>query len=213
MNDLAAMREEYNDGGLDESVAGDDPQDLFSRWFDDWLATEPFDANVMTLSTVDSEGWPSARAVLLKGFDDRGLIFYTNYLSDKARHLDDTGRAALTFLWEPLLRQVRVAGRVSRVSAEESDSYFASRPRGSQIGAWASEQSKVITGRSVLEEAVAKTEQSFPNEVPRPPHWGGLILEPNVVEFWHGRISRLHDRIRFRRESGSDRWIRERLSP
>ena len=213
MKDRAAMREHYNDGGLSETEAGHDPQDLFSRWFDDWLATGPFDANAMILSTVDREGWPSARAVLLKGFDDRGLIFYTNYLSDKARQLDDTGRAALTFLWEPLLRQVRVSGRVSRVSSEESDHYFASRPRGSQIGAWSSEQSKVIADRLVLEEAVATTERRFPDDVPRPPHWGGYLLEPSVVEFWHGRISRLHDRIRFRRETGSDRWIRERLSP
>jgi len=213
MNDLAGMREQYDHGGLDEADAGDDPQDLFSRWFADWLATEPFDANAMILSTVDREGWPSARAVLLKGFDDRGLIFYTNYLSDKARHLDDTGRAALTFLWEPLLRQVRVSGRVSRVPPQESDAYFTSRPRGSQIGAWASEQSKVISGRGVLEDAVAAIEKRFPAEVPRPPHWGGYLLTPSAVEFWHGRVSRLHDRIRFRRAPGSDRWIRERLSP
>lgn len=207
------MREQYDDGGLDETDAGDDPQALFSRWFDDWVATDPFDANAVILSTVDRSGWPSARAVLLKDFDDRGLVFYTNYLSDKARHLDDSGRASLTFLWEPLLRQVRIAGVVTRVSAEESDVYFASRPRGSQIGAWASQQSSVIAGREVLEEAVAKFEARFPDEVSRPPHWGGYLLRPSTVEFWHGRISRLHDRIRFRRDTGSDRWTRERLSP
>ena len=213
MNDLAAMREQYDDGGLDESEAGSDPQDLFARWFDDWLATEPFDANAMILSTVDSDGWPSARAVLLKGFDDRGLVFYTNYSSDKARQLDRSGRAALTFLWEPLLRQVRISGDVTRVGAEESDEYFASRPRGSQIGAWASEQSSVIAGREVLERAVERVEQRFPGDVPRPPHWGGYLLSPTIVEFWHGRVSRLHDRIRFRSEPGSGAWIRERLSP
>jgi len=213
MNDLAAMREQYDDGGLNETEAGDDPQILFSRWFDDWVATGPFDANAVILSTVDRDGWPSARAVLLKDFDDRGLVFYTNYLSDKARQLDDSGRASLTFLWEPLLRQVRIVGTVTRVSDEESDVYFASRPRGSQIGAWASEQSSVISGREVLEEAVARIEHRYPEEVPRPPHWGGYLLCPSMVEFWHGRISRLHDRIRFRRDNGADCWIRERLSP
>ncbi len=207
------MRERYDGGGLDESDAGDDPQDLFTRWFDDWLATGPFDANAMILSTVDRDGWPSARAVLLKGFDDHGLVFYTNYLSDKAHHLDDSGRASLTFLWEPLLRQVRITGTVTRVSDEDSDAYFASRPRGSQIGAWASEQSSVIAGRRVLEEAASRIEQRFPQEVPRPPYWGGYLLKPRVVEFWHGRVSRLHDRIRFRLDPGSTRWIRERLSP
>ncbi len=207
------MREQYDDGGLDESEAGDDPQQLFAGWFEDWRATEPFDANAMLLSTVDSDGWPSARAMLLKDFDDDGLVFYTNYLSNKARDLDISGRATLTFLWEPLFRQVRITGTASRVSEEESDEYFASRPRDSQIGAWASDQSSVIDGRDALEESVAKFELRFPEEVPRPPHWGGYRVTPKVCEFWHGRISRLHDRIRFRIETGSDVWIRERLSP
>ncbi len=207
------MREQYNDGGLDESEAGDDPQQLFASWFDDWKATEPFEANVMILSTVDRDGWPSARAVLLKDFDDSGLVFYTNYLSDKARDLDIAGRATLTFVWKPLFRQVRITGTASRVPEQESDEYFASRPRGSQIGAWASDQSSVIAGRTALEESVARIEHRFPDEVPRPSHWGGYRVTPRVCEFWHGRVSRLHDRIRFRIETGSDVWIRERLSP
>mgnify|MGYP002624661253 CR=1 FL=1 len=191
-----------------------DPLALFELAFADALGREPVDATAVTLATVDAEGFPDARVVLLKGVDRRGFIFYTNYASHKGRQLDGSGRAALCFLWPQGLEQVRVRGAVSRVSGEESDAYFASRPRGSQIGAWASRQSEVLGDRAELERRVAELEEQYRGtSVPRPDHWGGYLLTPLAVEFWYGRESRLHDRHLYLRGSPSEPWSHQRLSP
>jgi pyridoxamine 5'-phosphate oxidase len=209
--DLADMREQYSDRGLSENDLDADPIAQFRIWFDEWAATGPYDPSSMIVSTVDPEGWPSARAVLLKGLDDRGFVFHTNRQSAKGRDLGRSARAALTFLWHPVERQVRVVGDVELLPDAESDAYFASRPRSSQIGAWASPQSSVIGGRDELETAVAQTTAAFPGLVPRPDHWGGYLVRPGSVEFWQGRADRLHDRLRYRREG--DGWRIERLAP
>ncbi len=209
--DLAAMREHYGDTGLHEDDLATDPIVQFRRWFEQWTGTEPYDATAVVLATVDNDGWPSARAVLLKGVDQRGFTFHTNRESAKGADLAGSGRGALCFLWHPLERQVRVVGRVQHLPEGESDAYFASRPRGSQIAAWASPQSAVVTDRAQLEQLVAATEKRFPESVPRPSFWGGYLLRPETVEFWQGRRNRLHDRLRYR-SVGTD-WVVERLAP
>ena len=209
--DMAAMREEFGRIGLDVSDVADDPITQFRAWFDLWVDVNPYIADTMVLSTVDADGWPDARAVLLKGVDSRGFVFYTNRLSAKGRHLEANGRGALTMVWREIERQVRVVGEVSHVPESESDAYFASRPRGAQIGACASEQSEVLSSRAELEARVAELEEQYPGEIPRPPHWGGYLIAPHSVEFWQGRPDRLHDRVRYRREA--DAWITERLAP
>jgi pyridoxamine 5'-phosphate oxidase len=210
--DLADMREQYSDRGLLEGDLDPDPIVQFRAWFEEWAATGPYDPSTMVLSTVDGDGWPTARAVLLKGLDERGFVFYTNRRSAKGRDLRGSARAALTFVWHPIERQVRILGDVELLPADESDAYFASRPRDSQIGAWASHQSEVIGGRDELEAAVAETETTFPDEVPRPDHWGGYLVRPLSIEFWQGRRNRLHDRLRYRR-APDGAWSVERLSP
>lgn len=209
--DMAAMREEFGRAGLDVSDVADDPIMQFREWFDLWTDINPYLADTMVLSTVDADGWPDARAVLLKGVDSRGFVFYTNRTSAKGVQLEANGRAALTMVWREIERQVRVVGEVSRVSESESDAYFASRPRGAQIGACASEQSAVLRSRAELEASVAELEERYPDEIPRPSHWGGYLVIPRSVEFWQGRPDRLHDRIRYRLES--DIWFVERLAP
>ena len=208
------MREHYSGAGLHENDLAPDPVEQFRRWFDQWAATEPYDATAVVLATTDAQtGGPSARAVLLKGLDRRGFVFHTNRESAKGRDLAASARASLCFLWHPLERQVRVTGSVEPLPDDESDSYFDSRPRGSQIAAWASPQSEVITDRAELEQRVEAVEERFdgPGPVPRPPFWGGYRLQPETVEFWQGRRDRLHDRLRYR--STTSGWVIERLAP
>jgi len=209
---LAAMRRDYAAAGLAEEDALADPIAQFQRWFDDARRAEVHEPNAMALATVDAAGRPAARMVLLKGVDGRGLAFYTNRDSRKASELAANPRAALVFWWGPLQRQVRFEGTIEDVDAAEADAYFASRPRGSQLAAWASAQSTVIEGRAALEAAERAHRKRFGEaKVPRPPFWGGYRLVPAVVEFWHGRESRLHDRLRYTRTASG--WRIERLAP
>jgi pyridoxamine 5'-phosphate oxidase len=208
---LADMRMEYDVGGLLESDMAGDPITQFQRWFAAAQAAGVPEPNAMTVASVGVDGRPSARVVLLKGVD-YGFVFFTNYTSRKGHELEGQPFAALVFYWHAQHRQVRVEGRVEQVDAAESDAYFASRPPGSQIGAWASAQSQVIAGREALEQRYAALQQEYAGQaVPRPPHWGGFRVVPDVVEFWQGRPSRLHDRLCFRREAAN--WKLERLSP
>jgi pyridoxamine 5'-phosphate oxidase len=192
----------------------EEPFRLFEEWFEAAKSKEPNDPNAMTLATVDAEGVPDARMVLLKGFDEKGFVFYTNTESDKGRQLEANPRAALLFHWKSLRRQVRVRGLVVPVDATEADAYFATRARDSQIGAWASEQSRPMHGRFTLEKRVAELGLRFGlGAPPRPPFWSGYRLAPLSFEFWRDRPFRLHDRLKFRRQSLDDLWVRERLFP
>jgi pyridoxamine 5'-phosphate oxidase len=211
MNPIADLRENYNCGELTEDAAGGDPFALFGRWFQEAKEAGIREVNAMTLATVDSEGAPSARIVLLKGVDS-GFVFFTNYESAKGRDLDREPRAALCFHWKELERQVRIEGQTGRVTRTESESYFRSRPRGSQIGAWASRQSEAVPDRSVFETSYRELTAAYEGrEIPLPPFWGGYRVTPVVIEFWQGRASRLHDRLRYTRRN--EAWHRERLSP
>ncbi len=205
------MRIQYTKAGLDVADVQADPIDQFRVWFDQWLETEPVDGTTVVLATVDDEGRPSARAVLLKGVDERGFAFFTNRESAKGAALDATGVGAITCVWGALERQVRIVGTVSRVGDAECDEYFATRPRGSQISAWASNQSVAVADRGILEQAAADAEARFPDVVPRPPYWGGFIVSPTEMEFWQGRPDRLHDRVRYRLDG--ERWAIDRLAP
>ena len=197
---------------LTEAELPPDPIALVRRWFADAQAAGVAQHDAMTLATVTPDGRPSARAVLLKEIDQRGFAFFTNYESRKGRELDATPYAALVLLWIPLQRQVRVGGRVERLDAEESDAYFATRPRGSQLGAWASRQSEPLPDRAALEARWAALDERYAGGVvPRPPHWGGYRVEPDEIEVWQGRANRLHDRFRYRRSA--DGWAHERLQP
>jgi pyridoxamine 5'-phosphate oxidase len=212
LSSLSDLRKEYIRAGLDESDADPDPIEQFRKWFDEALAADLHEPNAMTLATATPDGKPSARIVLLKGFDARGFVFYTNYEGRKGRELAENPRAALVFYWGELERQVRVEGRVWRVLEEESDAYYASRPRGSRLGAWASAQSRSVERRELVEERLRELEREYTGrEVPRPPFWGGYRVEPEEIEFWQGRENRLHDRLVYRRSS--DGWRIERLQP
>ena len=211
---LADMRRDYTRDGLAEAQAPDEPLALFHRWFGDAVKTEqaPVEANAMTLATVDAQGRPHCRVLLLKGLDAQGFTFFTNYDSAKGQQLRDCPFAAMTFFWPALERQVRIEGRVEKVSAKESDDYYQVRPLGSRLGAWASPQSQVIAGREALEGLVKATEARFSDSDPHcPEHWGGYRLLPDRIEFWQGRSSRLHDRLNYRSVDG--KWVRERLAP
>ncbi|MFM1965954.1 MAG: hypothetical protein RL134_1679 [Actinomycetota bacterium] len=217
-HDLSAMRLSYDRGTLVEADLAPDPLAQFRRWLVDAVDEGIVEPNAMVLSTVSSEGAPSARTVLLKEADARGFAFYTNLRSRKGRELDATRRAACVFPWLPLHRQVVVIGSTIDVPRAEAAAYFASRPHGSRLGAWASRQSEVIEDRAVLDERYAELLERFPGDVPLPDFWGGWIIVPESVEFWQGRDSRLHDRLRYRRvgEGGLDdasSWVIERLSP
>ena len=211
--DLRKLREEYTRAGLHESEAHSNPVEQFRKWFDEALAANLHEPNAMVLATATSGGRPSARVVLLKGYDERGFVFYTNYEGRKGRELDENPHCSLVFYWGELERQVRIAGRASRLSEVDSDAYYASRPRGSQLGAWVSEQSRPIESRNVLEERMRELEEEYEGRgIPRPPFWGGYRVEPEAIEFWQGRENRLHDRLLYRRlDSGG--WEMERLQP
>lgn len=216
--DVAALRLNYVGFELLEDQAKKDPLEQFKIWFNDAISHKLSEPNAMTLATASKDGQPSARLVLLKGYDERGFVWYTNYGSRKAAELEANPKACLVFFWEPLHRSVRIEGRIERVSTEESDTYFHSRPRGSQIGALVSAQSSVIAGRHVLDKANEDLNAEYGDGkfIPRPTHWGGYRLIPEVMEFWQGRESRLHDRLRYKRASESttgQAWIIERLSP
>ena len=208
---LADLRKSYERAALDESASAADPFEQFGLWLQQALDAQLPEPNAMTLATVGADGRPSTRIVLIKGCDARGIVWYTNYESRKGRELAVHPHAALQFHWVELERVVRIEGRVEKASAAESDAYFASRPLDSRIGAWASPQSEVIASRAVLVANAAQVSARFLLNPPRPPHWGGYRLVPDRFEFWQGRPSRLHDRLRYRLEAGA--WQRERLAP
>lgn len=232
---LSDFREDYRHDSLARAQLNPSPFAQFESWFQAatgersqsrwrkigialfklWSAIcnhRPADINAMTLATVDKNGKPSSRTVLLKTVDERGFIFFTNYDSRKGRELMENPNAALTFFWSELERQVCVAGSVTKLPAAESEKYFKSRPRGSQIGAWASNQSEAVSDRATLEKKWQELEKKFPGEIPLPPHWGGFVLKPERIEFWQGRPSRLHDRFNYSRQADGS-WKIERLSP
>ena len=210
---VADLRKEYTFQGLSETDAHLNPFEQFKIWFDQALFAQLPEPNAMTIATATTNGKPSARMVLLKDYDERGFVFYTNYESNKGQQLVENPWGAIAFWWAELERQVRIEGRVEKVSPAESDAYFHSRPKASQLGAWASNQSQVIDSREVLERRLQQLKEEYENkEVPRPPNWGGFRVIPTEIEFWQGRPSRLHDRLLYQRsEDGS--WRIQRLSP
>lgn len=208
---MALRRREYETAGLDPEVMADDPFSEFEEWFAGVLEVDLYEPSAFVLATVDADGTPSARALLMKDLSAEGLVFYTGLDSRKSRAMTANPRAAATFVWTQLHRQVRFEGSVAQVTAEEADAYFTSRPRGAQIAAHASRQSEVVVNRSVLEERFDAVSQEYGETIPRPEQWGGWRLSPEMVEFWQGRPNRFHDRIRYRSEA--DRWVKERLSP
>jgi pyridoxamine 5'-phosphate oxidase len=211
MSDIADLRKSYERAELDESASDPDPLKQFGLWLQQAIDGKLPEPNAMALATVSADGRPSTRMVLIKGFDERGIVWYTNYQSRKGRELAGNPFAALQFHWVELERVVRIEGRVEKTSDQESDAYYQTRPLDSRVGAWASPQSEVIASRSVLVANAARYGAKFMLQPPRPPHWGGYRLQPDAWEFWQGRRSRLHDRLRYRLHEGQ--WLRERLAP
>jgi pyridoxamine 5'-phosphate oxidase len=210
---IADLRKEYSAQSLLETDVELNPIDQFQKWWNDAISSQIDEANAMTLATASSDGMPSARIMLLKGFDRNGFVFFTNYKSYKSMHLEENPKACLLFFWKELERQVRITGLIKKISDKDNDEYFYSRPVGSQIGAWASNQSQVIESRRWLEERYLNlTEEFKQKELKRPPHWGGYLVTPVIIEFWQGRPSRLHDRIQYTLEEDGS-WKIERLSP
>jgi pyridoxamine 5'-phosphate oxidase len=212
--DLAGLRREYETTGLRRAEMHPDPIEQFATWFSTAVNSALPDANAMTLATATPDGKPSARIVLLKAFDQRGFVFFTNYQSSKGRELEANPQAALAFYWVQLERQIRIAGRVEKTSRQESEAYFHERPRGSQLGAWVSHQSDVIDARRILDARLAEMTERFAGSevIELPPHWGGYRIVPETIEFWQGRANRLHDRFRYTREK-DDSWAIDRLAP
>ena len=214
---LARLRREYGDRGLDRGDLADDPVEMFRGWLEETVASGLHEPNAMVVTSVSATGRPSSRMVLLKGLDERGFVFYTNLESRKAQEIAANPHVSLLFPWQDLQRQVRVEGTASPVSAEENEAYFASRPRESQLGAWASPQSRVVASRSALDERYGGVLAQFVDvdDVPLPPFWGGLRVEPETVEFWQGRKGRMHDRLVYRRDAAdpSAPWTVDRLAP
>jgi pyridoxamine 5'-phosphate oxidase len=209
---LAGGRRSYDRDSLDEKNAAAEPFAQFAGWFADAVAAEHVEANAMALASVDERGRPSARMVLLRGWDERGFVFFTNYESRKGRDIAFEPLAALLFYWDKLERQVRIEGTVTMLAAAESDAYFAGRPRGHRLSAWASEQSRVVADRAALETRMEEADRRFADvDVPRPPYWGGYRVAPERFEFWQGRANRVHDRLAYRRAGTA--WLRERLAP
>ena len=211
-DDLASRRKDYETAGVDIADVDVDPMVQWKRWYAEAAAADCTEPNAFVLATIDAEGWPQSRYLLVRGADDRGFAFFTNYESAKSHQLAETGRASMLFTWLQLHRQVRVVGEVDRLPEQESDDYFASRPRESQIGAWASPQSQPIPDREWLEQRVEQMAATFGSgDITRPAFWGGWLLRPNLFEFWQGRPSRLHDRIRY--APAGDGWQLNRLAP
>lgn len=210
---IAAIRRDYRLESLQEADAAGDPIEQFGRWWKEAENSKIDEINAMTLATATAAGVPTARIVLLKGFDKNGFVFFTNYNSQKGQDIAENPLASLVFFWKELERQVRIDGTIEKISAEESEEYFQSRPAGSRIGAWASPQSTVITDRKVIEDNVQKLEEKFKNgPIPRPAHWGGYIVKPTAIEFWQGRSNRLHDRLKYSLVADAI-WKIERLAP
>ena len=211
--DIASIRRDYQLASLEEETCGALPMDQFERWWEEAIASNIDEVNAFVLSTIKASGVPSARVVLLKGYTPEGFIFFTNYESAKGQDIEQHPKVAMNFFWKELERQVRITGNIEKVSTEESEKYFKSRPKESQIGAWSSPQSRIIPDRAFLEEIVAENAEKFKEgEIPLPPHWGGYIVKPFEMEFWQGRSSRLHDRIQYSLHSDGH-WVRVRLAP
>ncbi len=208
---IADIRRDYSLLSLSENDMAVNPIEQFARWWNDAINSEIAEVNAMTLATATKDGKPSARIVLLKGFDENGFIFFTNYESHKGKELEENPYAALIFFWKEIERQIRIEGEVKKIDAAESDAYFNSRPEGSRIGAWASPQSNIIANRELLEQNVKQYAEEFKNSIPRPPFWGGYRVMPLKIEFWQGRSNRLHDRIQYTKTEGS--WKVDRLAP